>query len=371
MVNNLCTSYDHPSLLRKGKTNDEHDELYEKIWKGQIEKEDAISLASNPPYLFSIADELRKEEKGDIVTYVVNRNINFTNVCIGSCKFCAFREEKEKGYLLSMDTILSKVEEAVNHEATEVCVQGGLHPDLEVDDYCGLLESIRSKFDVHIHAYSPMEIHHMALNSRMSEEEVLKKLKKAGLGSIPGTAAEILNDSIREVICPKKLKTEKWVEIMKTAHRLGIPSTATIMYGHIESLEDRVDHIFKIREIQQETGGFTEFVPLKFMRKNNDLGRMVNRDISFMENAQVHALARVILHPYCVNVQASWVKLGVIDVQKMLCFGANDLGGTLMEEHISRLSGSLAGEYMSPEEFERLISDAGRIPRRRDTLYNY
>jgi FO synthase subunit 2 len=348
---------------------DDFDELYEEIRKGEIGREDAVFLASNPFYLFRIADELRKKEKGDVVTYVVNRNINFTNVCVGNCKFCAFREEKERGYLLSMDAVLSKVDEAVNNEATEICIQGGLHPDLTIADYCGIIESIKSRFDVHIHAFSPMEIYHVARNSGMSEEEVLKELKKAGLGSIPGTAAEILNDSIRDTICPKKIKTEKWVEIIKTAHRLGIPSTSTIMYGHIESLEDRIDHIFKVRKIQKETGGFTEFVPLKFMRKNNELGRMVNREVSFLENAMVHALARVILHPYCVNVQASWVKLGVRDAQRMLYSGVNDLGGTLMEESISRLSGSSAGEYMSPEDFERLIKDAGRTPKRRNTLY--
>jgi len=349
--------------------NENFDDLYEQIRRGEIEREDAVFLASNPGYLFQLADELRKEQKGDIVTYVSNRNINFTNVCVGNCKFCAFREEKERGYLLSMDTVLSKVEEAVNNDATEICIQGGLHPDLTLQDYCRIVEEIKSNFNVHIHAFSPMEIFHVARNSGMSEEEVLKKLKKAGLGSVPGTAAEILDDSIREIICPRKIKTEKWVEIIKTAHRLGIPTTSTILYGHIESLEDRIEHIFKIREIQKETGGFTEFVPLKFMRKNNELGRMVNREVSFLENANVHALSRVILHPYCVNVQASWVKLGVADVQRMLHFGVNDLGGTLMEESISRLSGSLAGEYMSPEDFERLIKDAGRTPRRRDTLY--
>lgn len=349
--------------------NENFDDLYEQIRKGEIEREDAVFLASNPGYLFQLADELRKEQKGDIVTYVSNRNINFTNVCVGNCKFCAFREEKERGYLLSMDTVLSKVEEAVNNDATEICIQGGLHPDLTLQDYCRIVEEIKSNFNVHIHAFSPMEIFHVARNSGMSEEEVLKELKKAGLGSVPGTAAEILDDSIREIICPRKIKTEKWVEIIKTAHRLGIPTTSTILYGHIESLEDRIEHIFKIREIQKETGGFTEFVPLKFMRKNNELGRMVNREVSFLENANVHALSRVILHPYCVNVQASWVKLGVADVQRMLHFGVNDLGGTLMEESISRLSGSLAGEYMSPEDFERLIKDAGRTPRRRDTLY--
>ncbi|MFZ2071108.1 MAG: 5-amino-6-(D-ribitylamino)uracil--L-tyrosine 4-hydroxyphenyl transferase CofH [Halobacteriota archaeon] len=348
---------------------DDFDHLYERIRQGEIERKDALFLANNLPYLWCIADRLRKEEKGDIVTFVVNRNINFTNVCVGDCKFCAFRAKKEQGYMLSMDAVLEKVEEAVNNDAKEICIQGGLHPDLDLSDYCGILEGIKSHFDVHIHAFSPMEINHVAKNSGLTEEEVLKELRSAGLGTIPGTAAEILDDSIRAVICPNKINTAKWTEIIKIAHRLGIPSTATIMYGHIESLEDRINHIFKIREIQQDTGGFTEFVLLKFMRMNNELGKMVNRSVSFRDTAIVHALARVILHPYCNNIQASWVKLGLRDVQKMLLFGANDLGGTLMEENISRLSGSPVGEYMSPEDFERLIKDVGRTPRRRSTLY--
>jgi FO synthase subunit 2 len=348
---------------------EDFDGLYERIRAGDIEREDALALAANPPLLFRIADELRKEEKGDVVTYLVNRNINFTNICVGACKFCAFKGAQEEEYMLSMDTVLSRVEEAVNLGATEICIQGGLHPNLVVDNYCEMLETIKSQFNVHLHAYSPMEIYHAARNSNMSEEEVLKALKKSGLGSMPGTAAEILDDSVRAIICPTKVNTAKWVEIIKTAHRLGIPSTATIMYGHIESLENRIAHIFKIREIQRETGGFTEFVPLKFMCKNNELGRMVERNVPFAEDAIVHALVRVILHPYCTNLQVSWVKLGVRDAQRMLQFGVNDMGGTLMEENISRLSGSPSGEYMSPEEFEQLITDAGRTPKRRTTLY--
>jgi FO synthase subunit 2 len=349
----------------------EFDELYEKIRRGSIERGDAIFLLRKPLLLFHLADELREEKKGDVVTYVVNRNINFTNLCIGDCKFCAFRSGKEEGegYLLSMEEILSKVEEAVNNEATEICIQGGLHPDLVVEDYCEIIEGIKSHFDVHIHAFSPMEIYHMGKNSGMNEEEVLKELKKAGLDSIPGTAAEILNDRIRERICPRKIKTEEWVKIIKTVHRLKIPSTATIMYGHIDSFEDRIDHIFKIRDIQKETGGFTEFIPLPFLSGNNELGGIVSREISFFENIITHALSRVILHTYCDNIQASWVKLGVRNAQIMLYFGVNDLGGSLMEDNISRLAGSLAGEYMKPEDFERLIKDAGRIPKRRNTLY--
>jgi len=347
-------------------------EIFEKAQRGEIGKEDALFLARHPHILFKIADALREKEKGEIVTYVVNRNINFTNICVGECKFCAFRRRKHSNdaYLLRIEEILSKVQEAVSLEATEICIQGGLHPDLTIDFYCEMLERIKSEFDVHIHAFSPMEIFHIARNSGMSCEEVLRELKASGLDSMPGTAAEILNDDIRRVICPKKLRTKEWESIIKTAHRLKIPTTATMMYGHIESIEDRIEHMFKIREIQKETGGFTEFVPLKFMRGNNELGKIVKREVNLFEDAVVHALARVILHPYCKNIQASWVKLTPFGAQQMLFFGANDLGGTLMEENISRLAGASSGEYMPPDALERLIEDAGRKPRRRDTLYN-
>ncbi len=345
------------------------DALYEKIRAGGLERADALLLAAQPGPLFAIADALRRAEKGEVVTYLVNRNINFTNICVGTCKFCAFREGSERGFLMSMDTVLRKVEDAVNRGATEICIQGGLHPYLFLETYCELLETIKAHFKVHLHAFSPMEIYHVARNSRLSEEDVLRALKQAGLGSIPGTAAEILDDAVRAIICPTKLSTAQWVEIIKTAHRLGIPSTATILYGHLESWEQRIDHLFTIRAIQEETGGFTEFVPLKFMGKNNELGRMVQREVPFLEDAMLHALARVILHPYCTNLQVSWVKLGLVAAQRMLEFGANDLGGTLMEESISRLSGATAGEYLRPEEFERLIRAAGRIPKRRTTLY--
>jgi len=201
------------------------DELYERIRRGGIERADAFFLVNHPPLLFRFADELREDTNGDIVTYVVNRNINFTNICVGNCKFCAFRADKKRGYLLTMDEVLNKVEEAVENEATEICIQGGLHPDLRLDDYCRLVETIKSQFDVHIHAFSPMEIYHVARNTGLEVEEVLKELKSAGLGSIPGTAAEILDDSIRAIICPRKLNTAEWESIIRTAHRMGIPST--------------------------------------------------------------------------------------------------------------------------------------------------
>lgn len=344
--------------------------LYEKIRKRDITRNDAILLAENPRLLFRIADELRKETCGDVVTYVVNRNINFTNICVGSCKFCAFRRRASEGYLLSIQEILDKVEEAVRRGAVEICIQGGLHPDFHVENYCEILERIKENFDVHIHAFSPMEIYHAAINSKLCVEDVLMELKAAGLDSMPGTAAEILVDEVRHEICPKKLRTEEWIKIIKTAHRLGIPTTATMMFGHVETVEHRIEHLFLIREIQEETKGFTEFIPLPFMPKNNELGRMVGgRAPSFFECAVVHALARVVLHGLCDNIQASWVKLTPEGAKKMLNFGANDLGGTLMEENISKAAGATSGEYMSPEALECLIREAGRIPRKRNTLY--
>ncbi len=330
--------------------------------------EDALWVYTNPTFLFSLADGLRKKTSGDVVTYVINRNINFTNRCIGTCKFCAFK--RNDGYLLSIPQILEKTRSAVKLNATEVCIQGGLLPDWDVFDYCRILECIKNEFpNIHIHAFSPMEVYHAARNSNMSFKETLLNLKKSGLGSMPGTAAEILVDRVRQEICPEKLSTNEWAEVIKTAHRSGIPTTATIMYGHIETIQERIEHLMLIRDIQKETGGFTEFVPLPFMPSNNLLGtgRNISRGI---EDLKLHALARVILYPYIKNIQASWVKLGKDLAQSALKCGANDLGGTLMEEKISKSAGSTSGEYMAPVEFDKLIRQLNRSPRQRDTLYN-
>ncbi|MCW3136287.1 MAG: 5-amino-6-(D-ribitylamino)uracil--L-tyrosine 4-hydroxyphenyl transferase CofH [Canidatus Methanoxibalbensis ujae] len=345
--------------------------ILEDVRSGYIHMDDLMSLISRPIALFSIADILREQECGDTVTYVINRNINFTNICVGNYKFCAFRRNKDSNdaYLLHIDDILDKVEDAVEKNATEICIQGGLHPDLSIEFYSEMLERIKSSFDVHIHAFSPMEILHISRNSGMNVEDVLRELKASGLDSMPGTAAEILNDSLRAVICPKKMKTDEWIRIIKTAHRLNIPTTATMMYGHIEHIYDRIEHILRIREIQRDTRKFTEFVPLKFMKGNNELGKIVKKNVSMFEDAVVHSLARVILHPYIKNIQASWVKLTPEGARNMLFYGANDLGGTLMEENISRLAGASSGEYMPPEHIENLIKSAGRKPRRRNTLY--
>ncbi len=260
-----------------------------------------------------------------------------------------------------------------------MCIQGGLLPDWDVSNYCEILEKIKEEYPhLHIHAFSPMEVFHAAQNSDMSVKQVLLSLKRSGLGSMPGTAAEILVDRVREQICPDKLTTHEWIEVVKTAHNSGIPTTATIMYGHVETLRERIEHLLTIREIQKRTGGFTEFVPLPFMPYNNRLGdgRMVSREMVSREmvsrgneELKFHALARVFLYPHIKNIQVSWVKLGKKLAQAALNCGANDLGGTLMEENISRSAGASNGEYMAPEEFESLIREMNRVPQQRTTLY--
>lgn len=346
-----------------------HDECQSRAEAGKFTPDDALALYDKPSFLFALADKLRKNAVGDKVTYVINRNVNFTNRCIGTCKFCAFR--KRDGYILSIQQILEKTEAAVDANATEICIQGGLLPDWDVFNYCDILENIKTKFpELHLHAYSPMEVFHAARNSDMTLKETLSCLKKSGLGSMPGTAAEILVDRVREEICPDKLTAHEWMDVIKTAHRLGIPTTATIMYGHIETLQERIEHLLIIREIQKRTGGFTEFVPLPFMPYNNRLGAKINVSRG-VEDLKLHALARVFLHPYIRNIQASWVKLGKRLAQSALNCGANDLGGTLMEEKISRSAGATSGEYMAPQEFELLIRRVKRVPQQRDTLYRH
>ncbi|MFQ6073123.1 MAG: 5-amino-6-(D-ribitylamino)uracil--L-tyrosine 4-hydroxyphenyl transferase CofH [Methanosarcinales archaeon] len=345
-------------------------QIFEKILNGTLNKEDALKLIDmNAFELFALANKLTESVKGKIVTYVINRNINFTNKCIGNCKFCAFRSVSDKSYFLSRKEILNKIQKARAIGATEVCIQGGLHPDMELKDYCDILESIKTEIpEMHTHAFSPMEVYHMAHQSGVSIASALKALKKSGLDSMPGTAAEILVDRIRAEICPNKLSTDEWIKVIKTAHKLKIPTTATIMYGHIENWEDRIEHILIIRDIQKETKGFTEFVPLPFMPHNNPLGIGLYGPTG-IEDLKLHSIARIILYKHIDNIQASWVKLGKKLAQIALHCGANDLGGTLMEENISKSAGAKSGEYMSTSEFEFIIRKAGRVPRIRNTLY--
>ncbi len=351
------------------------EDLMEKSLKGErLEKEEAYELAVSGS-IFNLgraADELRKKRCGDYVSYVVNRNINFTNICVGSCRFCAYRVKKgsEKGYLLNTSSILSKAKEAYLSGATELCMQGGLHPDIDINYYLGVLKAVKAAFNVHIHAFSPMEVFYMADKSGWGVMETLKALKESGLDSMPGTAGEIFDKEVREMICPEKINSEQWVYIVKTAHRLGIKTTATMLYGHVERPEHRINHMNVLRRIQDETGGFTEFVPLSFIHYSTPLKKQNPgvQGASGLDDLMVHALARLFLDNFD-NIQASWVKLGKKLSQIALHFGANDLGGTLMEESISSSAGQKV-EVMDEVQIRALIEASGRIPKRRDTLYN-
>ena len=349
------------------------EDLIERAYQGKSTKEDGLLLLEVPPFeLFRLADELRYHTAGDTVTYVVNRNINFTSRCVGTCGFCAFRTNN--GYVSSVDEIMAKVREAAQANATEVCIQGGLLPDRGLDFYLGIVEAIKAEFpEMHIHSFSPMEVYHASRISGIPVKEALLSLKNSGLDTMPGTAAEILSDRVREIICPSKLKTSEWINVVSQAHAAGIPTTATMMYGHIETLEERIDHILIIREIQKETGGITEFVPLPFMPYNNPVGEKMIKEGRYatpgLEDLKTYAISRILLHGHVDNIQASWVKLGKKLAQFALQCGANDLGGTLMEESISRSAGASNGEEISVEELEWMIYGAGRVPKERTTLY--
>lgn len=319
-----------------------------------------------------VADKVRQKKCGDVVTYVINRNINFTNICKGSCRFCAFRrkESSKKAYLMGIDEVVKRTEEAVFCGATEVCIQGGLNPGIEVDYYFKMLSEIKKRFKVHIHAFSPMEIAYIAEKGGFGIRETLRMLKESGLDSIPGTAAEILSDDVRKEICPEKITTEEWLSIIKTAHKLGIPTTATMLYGHIESNEHKVRHLSLLRKLQDETGGFTEFVPLSFIPYNTRLAKInksASTGASGLDDLMLYAVSRIFLDNFR-NIQSSWVKLGRKLAQAALYFGANDFGGTLMEESISTAAGQKV-EIMNKAEIEKAIRKANRIPRERTTLY--
>ena len=324
--------------------------------------------------LVGVADEVRRRRVGDIVTYVINRNLNFTNICVGSCKFCAFRRSPgdHDAYVLTLEQIAAKVREALAFGATEVCIQGGLHPDFELKNYLGILQTIRKiSPDIHIHAFSPAELNHIAHREGMGTGEVIKTLRDAGLNSVPGTAAEILVDRVRFIICPKKITTGRWIDTVKICHRLGLPTTATMLYGTVETPRERAKHLALIREIQRETWGFTEFVPLAFMPHNTALWSDGERSPpSIVENLRVHAVARLMLAGYIDNIQTSWVKLGPRGAQLMLCTGANDLSGTLLEENITRAAGG-ERQVMMPEQLRELILQLGRTPMQRTTTYEF
>ena len=321
------------------------------------------------------ADRLRQELVGDTVTYVVNRNVNISNVCVGTCTFCGFRRSsvKAKGaYFHDHDTVFAKLQDAVSRGATEVCMQSGLTPELNLAFYDSLFREIKERWPtLHLHALSPEEIRYIAAESGRSVEDVLRQLKDAGLGTLPGTAAEILVDEVRKILCPEKLTGAEWVEIVKTAHRVGIQTTSTIMYGHIETPWHRLQHLEVIRNLQRETGGISEFVLLPFQVQNNTLGKYfgIRQPLTLEDSLRFTAFCRLYFGSDIPNIQTSWVKLGPQGVAESLRWGANDFGGTLMEESITRMSGADHGQNLDPSEIEAAIRSVGRTPRERDTLY--
>lgn len=324
------------------------------------------------------ANALRKTTVGDTVTYVVNRNINYTNICYFKCRFCAFSKGKlsenlrGRPYDLDKTEIQRRVIEAWDRGATEVCMQGGIHPDYTGDKYIELVRLVKEVTpEMHVHAFSPLEIWQGALSSKRSLEDFLKELKTAGLNTLPGTAAEILDDSVRKKICPDKINSKQWLEVVSTAHKVGIPTTATIMFGHVERSVHWARHLLAILEVQKNTGGFTEFVPLPFIHQEAPMYRKgsARKGPTFRECLLMYAVARIVLHPYIKNIQASWVKLGPRGAISALNSGCNDLGGTLMNESISRAAGTLHGQETNTTEFQKLICSIDRVPLQRSTLY--
>ncbi len=344
----------------------------------ELSAEDGLALlqvdGADLQALIRTADYVRATDVGPAVTYVVNRNINFTNVCFVGCQFCAFARHRKDDDARTDDVeqVLAKVQEAVDQGATEICMQGGINPEMDAFGYRDLLVAIKARFPtIHIHAFSPMEIMYGARRTGMSYYDYISMLKEAGLGTIPGTAAEILDDEVREVLSHKKVDVRTWVEIITTAHKVGVRTTATVMYAHIEKPEHVVRHLDLIRSIQKETGGFTEFVPLRFIHTYTALYQkgLVDPPAKGAVDMRMYAFARLMLRGQINNLQTSWVKLGTELAQLSLKAGCNDFGGTLMEEQISKSAGADAGEYLPVDRIRALIEGIGRVPVERTTTY--
>jgi FO synthase len=319
------------------------------------------------------ADELRAELVGERVTFVVNRNVNFTNICVVGCAFCGFGQGRRSpdAYHVSPDDFADRVREAVEYGATEICMQGGIHPEYGLEDYGRWLRLAKEIApEIHLHAYSPMEVHYMCERSGRSPDSVFEYLLECGLGSTPGTAAEVLHDGVRQRISPNKLPVARWVEIIEACHRSGLRSTSTVMFGHIEEPWELARHLRVVRELQERTGGITEFVPLSFIPYNTLLGRTHGvEEISRDDNLKHTAAFRLALGKTIPNLQASWVKMGLDAATESLRWGVNDLGGTLMEENISRMAGSRHGVRLDPPQLIDAARRAGREPAQRTTLY--
>ena len=347
----------------------------------EISAKDALMLYKTKGIDFHlvglVADELRKRRVGNVVSYVVNRNINFTNVCIKQCGFCAFSRDfrEEEGYFLPTDEIVRRAKEAHNLGATEVCIQAGLPPDMKGDLYENICREIKKEIpDIHIHGFSPEEILYGATRSNISIEEFLKRMKDAGVNTLPGTSAEILDQELRDKISPGRITVEQWEQVIKGAHKIGINTTSTMMFGHLETLEQRVKHMEKLREIQKETGGFTEFVPLNFVHSEapmykHQLHEGIQQGGSGNDVLLTHAIARIMFNNSIDNIQMSWVKEGQKMSQLLLMWGANDFGGTLINESISTSAGSEYGQLLRPKEIRRMAREIGRIPAERNTQY--
>jgi len=347
----------------------------------EISNSDTIKLFNSKDLelslIFLIADELRRRDNGNKVTYVINRNINFTNVCIKQCGFCAFSRDfrQEEGYILPIEEIVSRAKEAWKYGATEVCIQAGLPPNMDGYIYVNIVKAIKKELpDIHIHAFSPEEILYASLKTNESVEEYLKMLKEVGIGSLPGTSAEILVKEIRNKISPGRISVEDWIKIISTAHKLDIPTTSTIMYGHIETYEDIVKHLDILRNIQKQTNHFTEFVPLSFIHSESpmyNLGIIKNMKAGAegIEVMKMHAISRIYFNQLIKNIQVSWVKEGQKLSQIILGAGANDLGGCLINESISTSAGSQYGQLLRPKDMRMLITSAGKIPAQRTSTY--
>ena len=348
---------------------------------GELSVNDGIALTEVAGRDFAaltlVADEMRRRQAGDVVTYVVNRNINFTNVCIKHCTFCAFSRDhrEEEGYFLPMDEVVRRAIEAWEMGATEVCIQAGLPPKLEGSYYLDLCRAIKAALpEMHLHAFSPEEILYGSTRSGMPIPEYLTALKAAGLGTLPGTSAEVLDQEIRDVIAKGRITVEQWVEVITSAHAQGIRTTSTIMYGHVETPGHWIRHMNLLRDIQKDTGGFTEFVPLSLIYQEAPMYRQglvpgVRQGATGIEVIKMHALARLFLGPTFRNIQSSWVKEGPKLAQVLLVAGANDLGGTLINESISTSAGAGYGQLVPPAELRRLVREAGRVPAQRTTEY--
>ena len=356
--------------------------ILSRVGRASLEEQDLVRLFRARGDEFSevcrAADALRRATSGDVISYVVCRNINYTNVCYFKCQFCAFSKGKlsenlrGRPYTLSMSEIARRAREAWDRGATEVCMQGGIEPSFTGRTYLEICAAVRDAAPgIHIHAFSPLEVHQGAATLGIPVGEFLAALKAAGLGTLPGTAAEILDDEVRAVLCPDKIDTNRWLDVMRTAHGVGFRTTSTIMYGHVDRYEHWARHLLRVRALQVETGGFTEFVPLPFVHMEAPIylkGR-ARRGPTFREAVLMHAVARLALHPVLTNIQTSWVKMGPEGVKVCLESGANDLGGTLMDETITRSAGAVHGQEMMPARMESIIRSIGRIPRQRTTVY--